>query len=102
MVGTPLGPERYDYTGAVLWNAHVPALWARFMLHHCRHCRCPSTPVLQGRPVSYAKVAEYQQRGLIHFHAVIRLDGPAGPYTPPAGRCHPDLSHPRPHLRAGG
>jgi hypothetical protein len=26
--------------------------------------------------VQYAKVAEYQARGLIHFHALIRLDGP--------------------------
>jgi hypothetical protein len=32
--------------------------------------------------VSYAKVAEYQSRGLIHFHAVIRLDGPEGPHDP--------------------
>ncbi len=41
--------------------------------------------------VSYAKVAEYQQRGLIHFHAVIRLDGPAGPFTPPPAWATPDL-----------
>jgi hypothetical protein len=33
--------------------------------------------------VSYAKVAEYQRRGVVHFHAVIRLDGPAGPTTAP-------------------
>jgi hypothetical protein len=33
--------------------------------------------------VSYAKVAEYQRRGVFHFHAVIRLDGPAGPTTTP-------------------
>ena len=26
--------------------------------------------------VQYAKVAEYQQRGIVHFHALIRLDGP--------------------------
>jgi len=26
--------------------------------------------------VSFAKVGEYQQRGIIHFHAIIRLDGP--------------------------
>ena len=35
--------------------------------------------------VSYAKVAEYQRRGVVHFHAIIRLDGPAGPAdAPPA------------------
>src|SRR5690606_1970918 len=28
--------------------------------------------------LSYAKVAEFQRRGIIHFHAVIRLDGPDG------------------------
>jgi hypothetical protein len=26
--------------------------------------------------VSFAKVGEYQARGVIHFHAIIRLDGP--------------------------
>jgi len=29
--------------------------------------------------VSYVKVAEFQARGLIHFHAVIRIDGPRRP-----------------------
>ncbi|SDJ38731.1 hypothetical protein SAMN05421869_110126 [Nonomuraea jiangxiensis] len=33
--------------------------------------------------LSFAKVAEYQRRGVIHFHAVIRLDGPGGPEAPP-------------------
>nr|WP_311132036.1 replication initiator [Nonomuraea gerenzanensis] len=33
--------------------------------------------------LSYAKVAEYQARGLVHFHAVIRLDGPDGPTDRP-------------------
>ncbi|MEV0234827.1 replication initiator [Nonomuraea sp. NPDC050786] len=33
--------------------------------------------------LSFAKVAEYQRRGVVHFHAVIRLDGPGGPDAPP-------------------
>lgn len=33
--------------------------------------------------LSFAKVAEYQQRGLVHFHAVIRLDSPNGSTQPP-------------------
>ncbi|MEU1003644.1 YuiA family protein [Streptomyces tibetensis] len=33
--------------------------------------------------VSFAKVAEYQKRGLVHFHAVIRFDGPDGHTTAP-------------------
>ena len=39
--------------------------------------------------VSFAKVAEYQRRGIVHFHAIIRLDGPAGPTAvPPAWATH--------------
>jgi hypothetical protein len=33
--------------------------------------------------LSFAKVAEYQKRGAVHFHAVIRIDGPGGGDTPP-------------------
>ncbi len=33
--------------------------------------------------MSFAKVAEYQKRGAVHFHAVIRIDGPEGGDTPP-------------------
>lgn len=32
--------------------------------------------------LSFAKVAEYQARGLVHFHAIVRLDGPGGPGSP--------------------
>ena len=38
--------------------------------------------------MQYAKVAEYQRRGVVHFHALIRLDGPktADGFAPaPAG-----------------
>ncbi|MFC8275687.1 replication initiator [Streptomyces sp. NPDC057271] len=95
LLGTPLDPERYDYTGAVLWNAHAPALWARFMLHLRRTIAAvagvPQRLLSKVVRVSYAKVAEYQQRGLIHFHAVIRLDGTAGPYTPPPAWATPEL-----------
>lgn len=94
-LGTPLDPDRYDYTGAVLWNAHAPALWARFMLHLRRTIAAaagiPQRPLPRYARVSYAKVAEYQRRGLIHFHAVIRLDGPQGGYTPPPSWATPEM-----------
>ncbi|MFJ1835521.1 replication initiator [Streptomyces sp. NPDC088175] len=92
---TPLAPERYHYTGPVLWNAHAPALWARFMLHLRRTIAAavgvPQRLLHKVVRVSYAKVAEYQQHRLIHFHAVIRLDGPTGPYTPPPAWATPEL-----------
>ncbi len=31
----------------------------------------------------FVKVAEYQARGVVHFHAVIRLDAPGEDYQPP-------------------
>ncbi|MFJ4964325.1 replication initiator [Streptomyces sp. NPDC088729] len=87
LLGTPLNPATYDYTGAVLFNAHASALWARFTTYLRRELAArlgltqkAARAVLR---ISFAKVAEYQKRGLVHFHAVIRLDGPDGNTTPP-------------------
>ena len=33
--------------------------------------------------IRYVKVAEYQARGVVHFHAIIRLDAPGDDYQPP-------------------
>lgn len=88
-LGHPLCPDCFDYPGAVLWNAHAPELWRRFTLAVRRHlARTAGLRVGELREVltvSFAKVAEYQRRGLVHFHTVIRLDGPGGPDAhPPA------------------
>lgn len=98
LLGTPLDPDRYDYAGAVLWNAHAPALWARFTTHLRREIAKAAglaQRVLRDHAtLSYAKVAEYQKRGQVHFHAVIRLDGPTGPgSTPPAWATTQLLDH---------
>ncbi len=87
-LGTPVDPTTYDYAGAVLWNAHAPALWARFTTYLRRHLAAElglkSVAALNRvLRISFAKVAEYQKRGLIHYHAVIRLDGPEGGHQPP-------------------
>ncbi|GAB2952075.1 replication initiator [Streptomyces sundarbansensis] len=97
-LGTPLDPDRYDYACAVLWNAHAPALWARFTTHLRREIAKAAgltQRVLRDHAtLSYAKVAEYQKRGQVHFHAVIRLDGPTGPAsTPPAWATTQLLDH---------
>ena len=36
-------------------------------------------------------MAEYQARGVVHFHAVIRLDAPGEDYQPPPARYTADL-----------
>ncbi|TCK27117.1 replication initiator [Pseudonocardia endophytica] len=89
-LGTPIDPDGYDYTGAVLWQAHAGALWNRFVIALRRALAgMLGVRVRDFRDyarLSYAKVAEYQRRGMVHFHAVVRLDGPDGPTTaPPTG-----------------
>ncbi|MGW4440146.1 replication initiator [Streptomyces sp. NPDC004596] len=88
-LGTPLDPDRYDYRAAVLWNAHAGALWARFTTYLRQQLASRAgigrSALRDCLKVSYAKVAEYQRRGAVHFHAVIRLDGPDGAEdAPPA------------------
>ncbi|GAA0916241.1 replication initiator protein RepSA [Streptomyces thermoalcalitolerans] len=87
VLGTPLDPESYDYEAAVLWNAHAGALWRRFSTYLRREVAkragLSQRQFREHARVSFAKVAEYQKRGAVHFHAVIRLDGPEGGDTPP-------------------
>ena len=77
----------YDYTAAVLFNAWAGKLWRRFTTYLPRHlARRLGITQKQLRAlvrVRYVKVAEYQARGVVHFHAVIRLDAPGDDYRPP-------------------
>lgn len=78
-VGQALCGGCYDYTGAVLWNAHAGQLWHRFT-DVMRRQELPRAAGVRRADfaravrVSFVKVAEYQRRGLVHFHAVIRMD----------------------------
>jgi hypothetical protein len=95
VLGTPLDPDTYDYEAAVLWNAHAGPLWRRFSTYLRREV-AKRAGLTQRRfrehaRVSFAKVAEYQKRGAVHFHAVIRLDGPGGGDTPPPAWASAEL-----------
>jgi hypothetical protein len=85
-LGGPVDPASYDYVGAVLWQAHAGLLWHRFTDRLKRLLATAAgltqREFTQVARLSYAKVAEYQRRGLVHFHAVIRVDGPDGPTDP--------------------
>ncbi|WP_060953029.1 replication initiator protein RepSA [Streptomyces hygroscopicus] len=86
-LGTALDPATYDYAGAVLFNNHAGQLWQRFTNRLRREIAARAgitqRELKERARLSYGKVAEFQKRGAIHFHAVIRLDGPDGPNTPP-------------------
>ncbi|MGG7571211.1 replication initiator protein RepSA [Streptomyces sirii] len=88
-LGTALDPDTYDYAGAVLWNNHASDLWRYFTIYLRREIAARAgltqKAARQQSRLSFGKVAEYQKRGTVHFHAVIRFDGPDGPDTPPPG-----------------
>ncbi|MFD7403271.1 replication initiator protein RepSA [Streptomyces sp. NPDC059866] len=106
-LGTALDPASYDYAGAVLFNNHAGELWVRLVnrlrREIAKRAGLTQRELADACRVSYGKVAEFQKRGAIHFHAVIRLDGPDGPDSPPpswastslltdairAAACHP-------------
>lgn len=94
-VGEPICPDCYDYTGSVLFNAHAPELWRRFTItlrrSLARLAGMTQKDFAKQARISFAKVAEYQRRGVVHFHAVIRLDGSEGPDTMPPSWATADL-----------
>jgi hypothetical protein len=99
-LGRPLCPDCYDYQAAVLFNAHAPDLWRRFTTYLPRHlARQAGITQRELRTqvrIRYVKVAEYQARGVVHFHAIIRLDrasarGGDDTYQPPPDWFTPDL-----------
>jgi hypothetical protein len=74
-LGEPLCPSCDDSQAQVLWNALAPELWRRTTIALQRALgRLVGLQEGELIRVSYAKVAEFQRRGAIHFHAVIRLD----------------------------
>ncbi len=87
VIGQPLCPDCYDYTAHVLWHAHASKLWDRFAID-VRRRLATSAGLVQAHlaehaRLSFPRVAEYQKRAAVHVHAVVRLDGPAGPDDEP-------------------
>jgi hypothetical protein len=86
-LGQPLCPRCYDYVGAVLWNAHAGDLWRRTTIYirdeMAKRTGISRTALQKQLRLSYVKVAEFQARGVVHFHVIVRADGPEGPSTRP-------------------
>ena len=80
ILGKPVCDDCFDYEGTVLWNAHASRLWSRTILH-LRRSLAEVGGVSQGdlkkvAQIHSLKVAEIQRRGSVHFHALLRADGP--------------------------
>lgn len=81
LLGVPICAKCYDYESSVIWQWWAPELWRRFTITLRRNLSRMlgiKNKVRLDRVVTvhYAKVAEYQARGVVHFHALVRLDGP--------------------------
>jgi hypothetical protein len=90
-LGTPLCPDCYDYDAHAVWNNSTGELWRRtkqaaerYLAVQARRRRIPfiRVPAADGKyrtispvRISHGKAAEFQARGAVHFHALLRLDG---------------------------
>jgi hypothetical protein len=97
-LGEPLCPGCYQAGAQVLWNALAGRLWSRTTIYLYR-ALAQLAGLSEGElrrlvRVSFAKVAEYQKRGAVHFHAVVRLDAAT------ACRCPACIAPPPPWFTA--
>ncbi|HUN33752.1 MAG TPA: replication initiator, partial [Trebonia sp.] len=96
-LGRPMCPDCYDYESAVVFNAAAGDLWRRFTTYLPRElARLMGVSQRELRSLvrlRFVKVAEYQARGVVHFHAIIRLDGWADDdsYQPPPPAWSADI-----------
>jgi hypothetical protein len=84
--GAPLCVDCYQWQTAIVWQWWAPELWRRTTTA-IRRAIAAELGVAERRlsrvaRLEFAKVAEYQDRGMVHFHCLIRLDGPDGPGSP--------------------
>lgn len=63
LIGTPLDPDTYAYGLAADFNAHASRLFSVTMQRLGR---------VVGRKLVYTRVAEFQTRGLIHYHVIVK------------------------------
>lgn len=95
VVGSPLCSLCFDYTGAVLFNAHASELFGALVdtvYHHlARFSGQPRSRIRSLVRVEYVRNAEFQARGVVHFHTALRLDGPNDRADPPPGWATADV-----------
>lgn len=82
-------PDCYDYTAHVAWQWHAPELWRRFTIALSRELAArldvPRSRLRDHARLSFAKVAEFQRRGVVRTEELralrwdeVHLDGVSG------------------------
>jgi hypothetical protein len=79
----------FDYERSALWNHNAGRLFRRSRTYVerelGRQAGVTQKVARQQVRVSYVKVAEFQRRGVVHFHTLWRLDAPGDELVrPPA------------------
>jgi hypothetical protein len=86
-LGEAICPGCFDYERCALWNHNAGRLFKRTRTYVERElARQAGITQKAGRQrarVSYVKVAEFQRRGVVHFHTLWRLDAPGAELAPP-------------------
>jgi hypothetical protein len=95
LVGQAICPACYDYDGAVLFNASVSELWRRTTIYALRAlgnlAGMSVRSVAKEVRLSYVKVVEFQRRGSVHLHALVRLDAVGDGLGAPPERFNAEL-----------
>ncbi|WP_374761873.1 replication initiator [Nesterenkonia aerolata] len=71
LAGVPLHPEAYEYAGQADWNAAFGQLWNRTATRLSRAFGLDER-------LAYAGTTEWQSRGVIHAHLLVRLPAQIG------------------------
>ncbi|GIH14697.1 replication initiator [Rugosimonospora africana] len=111
-LGKPFCLDCYDHPHQVVWNLFSTQLWhrtkeaiERYLQQLAKRRGIPRVQVLTSTGkvrsvppvrVAHGKAAEFQTRGVVHFHALLRIDGvdptdSAAAVPPPAGFSSLDL-----------
>lgn len=90
LLGQAICPSCYDYDAAVLFNASVSELWRRTTIYALRAlgnlAGMSVRAVAKVVRLGYVKVVEFQRRGSVHLHALVRLDAAGDELaSPPEG-----------------
>jgi hypothetical protein len=81
-LGEAICPECFEYERCALWNHNAGRLFKRTRTYVerelARQAGMTQKSARELVRVSYVKVAEFQRRGVVHFHTLWRLDAPPG------------------------
>jgi hypothetical protein len=91
ILGSPIDPQMYRYDEQAVWNHLAPTLWKRtaqaIRRRLARELGVPRDRLGDIARVRFVKAAEFQRRGVVHFHVVIRVDGAGDPGADPPREC---------------